>query len=180
MQLALFLAPPILALIYAVIEHYGIVDSLTGRKKALEGLERLRSTAGFPVSILYDDEKDREIFDEIKKRIIKRKNIVITHGSGSVVEPSAITISGQPIPLLGVPQNWPQEQRFTYAPEQPIMFLYGITRSQGNGKSERACSLIELTKWLEQEKDKRKSIIGAIALTLISIAFIVLRYSVFS
>lgn len=172
-QLLLFLAPPAITLLYATLEHYGVLDWATGRKYALEGLSRLQSTAGYPVSIIYDDDQDRHVFHALGKRIARRSSAA----RDANARPTAITVIGKPIALEGVPPNLPQEKRFVYTHQQPVFFAAGAMRGAGGGQAYYACSLGELEKWLSQEKDARKHWVGAIAIGLFSISFIVLRLS---
>jgi hypothetical protein len=96
----LFLAPPALALLYAVLEHLKVLDRWTGRDHAIEGLERLRSGDGFPSSWIFDDAQDRNCFVRLEKRISKMtrakavKDILLDGG-----RPSLITVAGQPVSL---------------------------------------------------------------------------------
>lgn len=50
--LTLFVAPSLIALVYAMLEHTGYLDQVTGRKDAVDALARLKSASGFPVSFL--------------------------------------------------------------------------------------------------------------------------------
>ncbi|OZA30015.1 MAG: hypothetical protein B7X93_04910 [Hydrogenophilales bacterium 17-61-9] len=179
--LMLFLAPPIIAVAYALLEHGGVLDQLFGRKAAQEGLLRLKSTAGYPVSILYDDAADQPMFNALERRISKRVPIEATKGSlRKPAKPTCITIVGKAIPIKGVPEQWPQELRFSYFPNHSILYGFGATRAKGGGQAIRVCTLGEIEKWLAEEKEARKHWVGAVALGLISIAFIVVRSGVTS
>jgi hypothetical protein len=172
----LFLAPPALTLLYAVLEHFKVLDRWFGRDHAIEGLERLRSGSGFPKSWIFDDAQDKACFVQLEKRISKMtrsKTIKAILSKG--VRPSLITVAGQPVLLTGVPANWETTDKLIYLSGHPVLYTFGVTRSGGEGKADRACSLGELEKWLNDEKERRKFFLGAVALGIISITFIVLR-----
>lgn len=176
--LILFLVPPLLAIVYAHLEHFGKLDQWCGRKAAIEGLNRLKSASGYPDSWIYNDEKDLALFTALEKRISKKTQVervrkVLTDGH----RPSCITIGGGPIPIAGVPPEWESAQKAAYTSAHSVMYLFGVTRAGGNGKAERVCTLGELEKWLTDEKDARKYYLGAVALGLISTTFIVLRFA---
>lgn len=178
LQLTLFLSPPIIAVAYALLEYYGVLDKLTGRKYAVEGLKRLQSTAGYPVSMIYDDDKDARVFLAVTKRVLRRTRIVVKDDSGKAVKPTGVSVAGKAVALDGVPNDWPQEQRFVYTSQHPILLLYGAKRGASGGKAHRACGLGEFDKWLSEEKETRKHWVGAIAIGLISMGLIVLRLGV--
>lgn len=149
---------------------------LTGRLLAAEGLERLRSGAGYPVSMIFDDAPDREIFVQLEKRISKRttsKKIKEILGQGT--QPSLISVAGQPVLLIGVPDTWDQKDKCVYLSAHPVLYCFGATRTGGKGKADKACSIGELEKWLSDEKENRKFVLGAIVLGILSATFIVLR-----
>ena len=143
----------------------------------MEGLDRLKSASGFPVSWIYNDDKDFMLFTALEKRISRKIQVekirkVLTEGHS----PSCITVGGEPIPISGVPTEWESAQKRAYTPAHSVMYLFNVTRDGGQGKGERVCTLGELEKWLADEKDERKYYLGAVALGLIAIAFIVLRF----
>jgi len=175
--LALFLTPPLLAILYAVLEHTGKIDLWLGRKDAIEGFERLKSPAGYPVSWIYNDEQDHRHFVALEKRITKKTTVTKLKkvlDSGSL--PSCITVAGKPISINGVPEEWDQSLTSVYTHSHSIVYLFGVARNGGNGKGERACTIGELEKWLADEKDARKYYIGALALGFIAVALILIRF----
>lgn len=176
--LVLFLAPPLLTLVYAILEHKRFFDWVTGRRLAVEALERLKSAKGFPTSWIYDDDQDRKYFAALEKQISRKtKSEKIRHVLSDGIKPSCITVGGEPVSLRGVPNNWEIGDQRVYLPRHPVMYLFGVTRDGGEGKGDRVCSLGELDKWLSDEKENRKFVLGAVALGLISITFVVLRLS---
>jgi hypothetical protein len=178
-ELILFLAPSVLTVIYASLEYFGMVDKWTGRKHAIDALKRLQSTSGFPVSFIYDDDQDRLQFHAITKRILEKKSeIVFKDDSGKVVKPSVVTTAGSPVAIKGIPEDWPQEQRFVYLSQHPILLGTGVRRGEGGGTGLRACSLGELEKWLSEEKEARKHWVGVFAIGLISMGLIALRLNI--
>ncbi|MBF2088301.1 MAG: hypothetical protein IGR80_10830 [Synechococcales cyanobacterium K44_A2020_017] len=175
--LALVLAPPVLTVVYACLEHSGKLDIWFGRRAALDGLDRLKSASGYPTSWIYNDDKDRVLFTALEKRISKRTQVkkiskVLAEGH----RPSCITVGGEPIPISGVHPEWESTQKRVYTPAHSVMYLFNVTRDGGQGKAERVGTLGELEKWLSDEKDVRKHYIGAVALGFIAITFIVLRF----
>jgi hypothetical protein len=175
--LALFLASPLLAIIYAYWEYSGLLDQWLGRKAALEALDRLKSARGYPDSWIYNDNKDIELFTALEKRISKKTQVdeirkVLAEGH----QPSCITVGGDPVPIAGVPQAWNSAHKGAYTPAHPVMYLFNVTRDDGQGKVGLVCTLGELEKWLSDEKDARKYCLGSLALGLITIIFIVWRF----
>lgn len=175
--LALFLAPPLLTLVHAYLEHSGRFDQWFGRKAAIQGLQRLKSASGYPNAWIYNDETDNKHFAALEKRITKNTQVekirkVLTEGH----RPSCIVVGGNPISISGIPPEWEQAQKYTFLPDHSVLYLYGVTRDGGQGKAERVCTLGELEKWLSEEKDARKYYIGTVALCLVAVAFIALRF----
>jgi hypothetical protein len=174
---ALIVTPPILAITYAIAEHLGWMDRLTGRKAASDGLKRMRAATGFPQAWIFDDEEDRREFSALEARISRKTQVekikkVLAEGA----RPSCILIGGEPIPLAGVSPEWPLEYRRVYLPEHSVMYMFGVTRAGGPGKAERVCTIAELEKWLAEEKDSRRYKVGALAIGLISLVFLLLRF----
>lgn len=175
--LILFMLPPFLAIGYRWLEHIGVVDKITGRDKALEGLARLRSTAGFPKSWIYDKDEDQPVFAALEKRISKNTIILkmadtLSHGH----RPTLITTAGSPITIQGVPPEWPQEERMTYAPNQPVMYIFDTPGTKTDQKGDKVCTLEELDMWLKNEKDNRAFWLGVVLLGLVSISLILVRW----
>lgn len=177
----LYFSSPAIGLLYAIIEYTGGFDKLTGRKDALEGLERLRSANGFPTSWIYDKPEDKGHFNAIYKRI--KKNIrdpqlssIFTSGS----KPSLIVTAGQAIRIDGVKPEWEQGMRSFYSEQHPVLVIFGDVNEDGGitkGKAERACSLKDIDDWLRDEKENRKFCLGAVVLGLLSISVLALRLS---
>jgi hypothetical protein len=180
LQIALFVAPPVIAVAYGLLEHFGLMDRWTGRGDALKGLKRMQSAAGYPVCFLYDDQADSQLHKAVWRRISRRVTGLPRDASNALLCPSCICTAGQPVVLVGLQDDWPQEQRFIYTSQHPVVLMYGITRAGGTGKLQRACSLGELEKWLSEEKESRKHWVGGAAIGLVSVGLIVLRLSVSS
>ena len=178
LQMVLSVGPLATTVIYALLEHYGVLDRITGRTDALKGLRRLQSTAGFPVSFIYDDDKDKAEFVALERRISRHTKSDVRDWAGNIAKPSLITVAGNPISLDGLPPDWSQEQRLVYTPQHPILFSYGVTRTGGNGKARRVCTIGDLDQWLSRERDARKHWVGAFAIGLFSIALLVFRLSI--
>lgn len=174
----LFFIPPALAIIYRWLEHIGLIDKVTGRSLALDGLKRLKSTSGFPKSWIYNKGDDKSIFTQLEKRISKKTSIskiqqVIKEGH----KPKFMSTAGSPIEIIGVPTEWPQEERFSYLPNQPILYVFDAPGTKTGEKGDKVCTLEELETWLQDEKDSRLFWLGVIALGVVSIALLVLRLS---
>lgn len=178
LQILLFVAPPFIAFIYGLLEHFGLMDRWTGRGDALRGLKRLQSAAGYPVCCLYDDQADFQLHKAVWRRISRRVTGLPLDASNALLRPSCICTAGQAVPLVGLQDDWPQEHRFIYTSQHPVVLMYGVTRERGTGKLQRACSLGELEKWLSEEKESRKHWVGSVAIGLVSVGLIVLRLSI--
>lgn len=173
----LIIIPPLLTLLYAMAEYTGWLDQATGRKAAVEGLRRIRTTTGHPLAWIYNDPDDQLEFDALEKRITRKtqtENIKNLNAKG--IRPSCILVGGAPIQITGVPTEWPIQNQRVFLPEHSIMYMYGISRGGGMGKIERVCSIGELDKWLADEKDSRKYKIGSLAIGLISLALLMVKY----
>jgi len=174
---ALIITPPLLALLYAVAEYTGWLDRVTGRKAAVEGLRRLRTTTGYPLAWVYNDPDDRAEFDALEKRITKKTQFEnVKKLSLKGLRPSCILVGGDPIGITGVPTEWPIEYQRVFLPEHSIMYMYGVSRAGGVGKIERVCSIGELDKWLAEERDSRKYKIGSLSIGLISLTLLTVKY----
>jgi hypothetical protein len=69
---------------------------------------------------------------------------------------------------------------FSIQPNQPLLVGFNVTRRDGlNFDKEqvpRACSLGDLKDWLNEEKEKRKVLVGTVAIILLSIGCSILRW----
>jgi hypothetical protein len=172
----LIITPPVLTIAYAISEHLGWMDRLTGRKAANDALKRMRTATGFPRSWIFNDDEDKREFSALEKRISRKTQVdTIKKVLGDGARPSCILIGGEPISLAEVPPEWPVEYRRVYLPEHSIVYLFGVTRAGGQGKAERVCTIGELEKWLTEEKDARRYKIGGLAIGVLSLVFLLLR-----
>ena len=172
----LIFAPPILAIIYRWLEHIGLIDRVTGRALAIEGLKRLRSTAGYPVSWIYNKDDDTKIFAALERRISKKTEMPkIQKAISDGYRPSLISTAGKAVEIDGVPSDWPQEEKHSYLPNQPILYVFDVPESKTGQKGDKACNLEQLESWLKEEKESRQFWLGVLALGLISMALISLR-----
>lgn len=174
----LFFVPPVLAIAYRWLEYVGAIDKVTGRSLALEGLSRLKSTSGYPKSWIYNKDDDKQIFVQLEKRIsnktlVKKMQQVIKQNH----RPKLISTAGRPIEIAGVPPEWSQEERYSYLPNQPVLYVFDAPGTKTGEKGDKACTLEELENWLQNEKDSRLFWLGVIALGMVSIALVVLRLS---
>lgn len=93
---------------------------------------------------------------EIKMRISKnteQPNIISSLKDG--LKPCLILTVGDAIEITGVPPEWPQEERFSNLPNQPILYVFDIDGSKTGQEASKACTLEELEGWLKDEKDNR-------------------------
>ena len=182
MTLILFLAAPTIALVFALGEYLGWWDYLSGRKKALEGFDRLRFAHGWPESFIFAEE-DHKVFNALVKRIARntrRTDLKQRFAQGEI--PSVISVLGQPQPIGGLPTDWKQAERFFYPGEQPIIIGFnwyttphGLPGEYPNGTGCLGCTLADLREWLNTEKEERKFWIGTVIVSCISIGSILLR-----
>jgi hypothetical protein len=128
---------PLIGIIYSIGENFKIWDKISGRDKAIKGINRLRSGAGYPVCFIYNDKQDLEIFDALYRRIFKiiTINIKIKIKSGEKV--SLIAVMGQPTSITGLPQDWLQEDKFFYSENHPVLIAFGTTRDSSGGSDDR-------------------------------------------
>lgn len=176
----LYILGPVVVLAYKLMEHFGFWNFISGRKFALSGLERLKTTTGYPKSWLYNKDNDRKEFKAIYKRIKKRTEEekikqVLKDGN----KPSLLTTGGNPFVLAGVPDEWEQKNKTYYSPNHPIIMIFGVEKNgQSKGKGERCCSIGDLEKWITDEKKRWDFWIGILVLSLFSIASVVWRLQV--
>jgi hypothetical protein len=182
LKFVLYQLPTIIAALYAILEHYGYIDKLTGRKYALEGAARLKSGAGYPTTWIYDDEeasdgqiKDSVIFNALYKRIKKKTTAGLSDPLQKGYTPTLIVTGGVPIEITRVPEYWGQEARFYYSQSHPVMVLFNAYRSKSNGTALRVCSIAELNDWLGQEKDNRKLWVGVVCIAVLSCVLFFMR-----
>jgi hypothetical protein len=147
LQIGLLLLPPLVGILYAVLEHFGVWDRLSGRDKAVEGLRRLRSCAGYPVNWIYNDKEDKRVFEALCKRIKNHTQEAVMRAlidAGG--NPMLIATAGHPLPINGVDDKWPQEGKFFYSDNHPVLMGFAVSRSavHNKGKGDKACTLREL------------------------------------
>lgn len=173
----LMIAPPILAILYAIAEQVGWMDRVTGRRSALNGLKRMRSATGYPKAWIFNDASNACEFAALERRISRRtQEPAIKQALAEGAKPSCILVGGNPVQLTGLPPHWPLEYQRVYLPEHSILYMFGVVAEGGTGKAERVCTIGELEKWLSEEKDARKYKVGALAIGLISLVFLLLRF----
>ena len=175
----LYLTAPIVGIIYSILEHHGVWDKLTGRNKAMDGLRRLRSGGGYPESFIYNRDSDSKEFNALLKRIrkIAKKN-ANTELPTKAGEPVLISTAGKPIPIEGLPPDWPQKSRFFYSDNYPVLLVFGALKEDGGmegGKAFKACTLKDIDDWIKNEKENRKIYVGTLMIGIIAIALIIIR-----
>lgn len=177
----LVLASPLLILAYRIIKQFGLWDRIVGRDKAMEGLKRLRSTAGHPVSWIYDKAEDTKIFEALLKRLTKHcKNHKIKTLLHRGLRPALITTAGSPVEIKGLPPEWPQEDRFFYPDNQPVLVVFTNSASTTlpsnfQGKGDKGFTLGDLNGWLAEEKDWLDFAIGTVLFGSLALVISVAR-----
>ena len=178
----LILAAPLLIILYRVIKQIGVWDKLVGRDKALEGLKRLRSTAGYPVSFIYDKQQDIKVFEALFQRMRKHcEKLKIRDVLDDEIRPYLIATAGDPIEIKGLPPDWSQEARFSYPDNQPVLMVFKTPENldgtdKQNNKGDKVCTLGELNTWLNEEKDRLDFYIGVILFGFASILLTLIRF----
>ena len=158
----LILAAPLLIILYRVIKQIGVWDKLVGRDKALEGLKRLRSTAGYPVSFIYDKQQDIKVFEALFQRMRKHcEKLKIRDVLDDKFRPYLIATAGDPIEIKGLPPDWSLEERFFYPDNQPVLIVFKTPENldgtdKQNNKGDKVCTLGELNTWLNEEKESTR------------------------
>lgn len=143
----------ILTILFAIGERFSWWDYLTGREYAVEGLERLRSAEGYPKSWIYRDKKeDKKIFFSLERRINKySKETKLRQIVKNNIHPTIITVGGNPLIIYGLK---PGMMNRVYSSVHPVLYLYFPEKQrEGKGKALQVCTLGELQRWLEQEKN---------------------------
>lgn len=182
----LILAAPLLIILYRVIKQIGVWDKLVGRDKALEGLKRLRSTAGYPVNFIYDKQQDIKVFEALFQRMRKHcKELKIRDVLDNEFRPYLIATAGDPIEIKGVPPDWSPEARFFYPDNQPVLIVFTTPENldgtdKQNNKGDKVCTLGELNTWLSEEKDRLDFFIGVILFGFASILLTLIRFFISS
>jgi len=182
----LILAAPLLIIVYRVIKQIGVWDKLVGRDKALEGLKRLRSTAGYPVSFIYNNQQDIKVFEALLQRMRKHcKELKIGDVLDGEFSPYLIATAGEPIEIKGVPPDWSQEARFFYPDNQPVLIVFKTPDNldgtdKQNDKGDKVCTLGDLNTWLSEEKDQLDFYIGVILFGSASILITLIRFFISS
>lgn len=180
------LTVPLLVILYRVIKQLGVWDKLVGRDKALEGLKRLRSCAGYPVNCIYDNQQDIKVFEELLHRMRKHcKEPKIIGVLDSKLRPYLIATLGHPIEIKGVPSDWAQEARFFYPDNQPVVMAFKVSGNSDvfdsqKDKGDKVCTLGEMDNWLGEEKDRLDFIIGVILFGSASILITLIRFLISS
>ncbi len=178
----LYILGPIIVLLYKTLEYrWNFWDRISGRGYALKGLERFKNTSGYPISWIYNDEKDKNEFNALFKRI-KRKTSVgkIKNVLNEGHIPSLLVTGGSPIELNKLPPEWDQKDKFYYTSNHPIMMAFNISRSNKaqRGKMERCCSIGELERWLIDEKKNWDFWLGGVVLTIFTITSVIWRLQI--
>lgn len=176
MELLFYILAPIITLLYKLLDYNKWIDKVTGRTFRISGLKRLQTCTGFPNGWIYNDEKDKEEYTALMK-IIKEntKSEKLKSILKKESQPSIIITAGDPHILNGIDPKWELHEKAYYSNNHPVMVIFGVSREGGSGKGEKACTLGDLEKWIEDEKRTREFWIGAFAISLLSIGLIIGR-----
>ena len=168
----LLLIAPLATLVFALGEQFGWWDRLTGRSKALEGLERLYSAEGYPKTHIQRDE-DRAIFHALERRISPRtSDELMKKRMAEGIVPNAITVVGRPFEVTGLE---PRMKSFVYADIHPVVYLYSFEdQNRKHEKVAQVTTLGELTKWLDNEKTDRRFWVVSLIVGILSIVMLFL------
>src|SRR5690606_12732352 len=112
MELLLYLLGPLTVLIYKTLDHFDLVDKITGHRTKIKALTRLKDGSGYPQSWLFNDIQDSREFISILKTIRKRTNrkeLKAVLKDGHV--PTAITTGGMPVEINSLNPNMGQGER---------------------------------------------------------------------
>lgn len=175
----IILSPAIISILFATCRNFGILDVLTGRDHVIQGIERLKNTAGYPINFIYSDKsEDEKIFKELYKRIKKRsKEPTMSLALEIPHQPIYITTAGSPLPIFNVDPQWPQSARFYYSSNHPVLYVFKIDQIQ-LGKAVKVCTIGDFENWLRDEKEKLDFWVGSIILGILSIVLIIIRLAV--
>jgi hypothetical protein len=206
LQWLLIAGASVLAAVNYGLEYEGIWDRVSGRDLAVEGLRRLKSTAGYtpwhklsgfdlfnaerlksdvPECQIYPD-TDRDVFAALENRISGNTTdpkVLAALRAGK--RPDAIVTAGRPEEILGVADEFPPEAKLFYASEHPVGYVFGpqppqvrITGIQIVGPSAyvHACTLAELDHWLAKERDDRRLLVGGLTIALVGIVLVTIRH----
>lgn len=177
MELVFYILAPAVALLYKLLDYNKWIDYMTRRSYRLAGLERLKTTGGYPKGFIFDDKKNATEFKALIKIIksnTKSEKLKMVFKEGH--RPSLITTGGDPYKINGIDERWDLHEKTFYSSSHPVIVLFGVSRKGGNGKAEKACTLGELEKWIEDEKRKREFWVGTFAISLLSIGLILRRF----
>ena len=89
-----------------------------------------------------------------------------------------IVTAGSPHQIEGVDPKWQLNEKTFYSNNHPVMVIFGVERLGGDGKGEKACTIGELQKWIEDEKRTREFWIGSFSITLLSIGLIIRKFTI--
>jgi hypothetical protein len=176
MELLFYILAPLVTLLYKFLDYNKWIDKITGRELRISGLKRLQTCTGFPDGWIYDDEKDAAEFTALIKAIkanTKSEKLKAVFKEGHL--PTLIVTAGEPYQINGIDPNWNLHEKKYYSNNHPVMVIFGVNRQGGNGKGEKACTLGELDKWIEDEKKTREFWIGAFVISLLSVGLILGR-----
>lgn len=175
-EIILYTLAPVIAFVYKILDFYKIIDKMSGRELRILGLNRLKLVTGYPKGWIYNESDDKIIFNALFKIISKNtKSEKLKKVLDKNITPSLICVVGLPNEINGIDPNWEIHERSFYSGNQPVMLIFNINKTNQNqiGKGERACTLEELGKWIDEEKRNREFWIGTVSITIISISLLI-------
>lgn len=177
----LYILGPVIGLTYKVLDHYGFWERLSGRKYVKSALSRMKSGSGYPHSYLFVNEpNDRIEFNAVRKRVRKYTRFTNVRKNFNKKELTAFAIGpvGQPFPILGVDQNWPQEHRRFFSGNHPIIISFSENPETLKGIGGKCATINELEEWVQTEKRSWDFYAGVVVISFFSIASILFRLQV--
>ena len=165
------------------MDYIGAIDKWFQIPKIRKAVERIDNGGGYPNSWIYNDQKDAEDFEallRLAKKYSHNKAIVKRIRQGE--SPSLIIPAGEPDLIKGVPDSWPQEERYFYSDNHPVLLFFNFNRfdaQKGIGPefSEKIGSIGDLRHWIEEKKFRIRYWLGVVVVCLISISLILFRLS---
>ena len=185
LMLFLTILGPAIVLLYVTLDHFGVIDKFTNQDDLEQGIGRLQNPYGYPYTYVYNDSTDKEHFDILFKII--RQNAKWIRGDKKKLDflelldqghvPDLIATAGEPIKIKGLIDSYPQEDKYFYADNHPILVIFNSPRDGGKGKGKggKVCTIGDLKKWSEKRKLKYIYIIGGIGITILTTAIAIMQ-----
>ena len=170
-------------LVYGVGDYLEFWDEMFGRTLALKGLERLASTEGTPIIIIFDDEPEFHPLYKIINSTTQNEDAIQKVRKGII--PTCIVRIGHTVkPDVGddLPEGWPNPN---FVPESmPVMYVYNYTKKNFLSLQDISIkstlpvgSLGDIRRSIEDLRNQERFIVTTIVIGLLSIAVVILDVS---